>query len=137
MAQNGARHTFNPDVFLGFRIDSEPDGQPEASALGDDNSGPDEDGVVFTSPLVPGSTATVQVRASTTGLLHAWIDFNGNGTWADPGEKIFNGVGVSGGLNNLSFPVPATAKLGVTFARFRYTLQTALVTLLVSWPMAK
>jgi hypothetical protein len=128
LAENGARHTVNPDVFLGSRIDSEPDGQPEPAALGDDlGGGPDEDGVTFTSPLIPGSMATVQVRASTAGLLHAWIDFNRNGSWGDPGEKVFNGTAVSGGFNNLSFNVPATAATGQTFARFRYTLQTALV----------
>jgi hypothetical protein len=127
LAANGARHVYNPDVFLGTRIDTEPDGQPNATATGDDLVGPDEDGVLFTSPIVPGATATVQVRASTTGLLHAWMDFNGNSSWADVGEKIFNGVGVTGGLNNLSFTVPASAKTGATFARFRYTTQSAIL----------
>ena len=127
LADNGAHHVFNPDVFLGFRVDSEPDGMPDPAALGDDLAGPDEDGVVFTSPLVPGSTATVQVRASTAGLLHAWIDFDGNGSWAEATDKIFSGVGLSGGINNLTYNVPASAKIGVTFARFRFSLQTALL----------
>lgn len=127
LVENGARHVFNPDIFLGFRVDAEPDGQRELNALGDDLNGPDEDGVIFTSPLIPGSSAHVQVRASTTGILQAWIDFNGNGSWADPGEKIFNGLGISGGTNNLSFNVPATAKTGLTFSRFRFTQQTAIL----------
>lgn len=127
LAENGARHTFNPDIFLGFRVDAEPDGQPDLNALGDDLNGPDEDGVIFTSPLIPGSPANVQVRVSTTGILHAWVDFNGNGSWADPGEKIFNALGISGGTNNLSFNVPATARTGLTFSRFRFTQQTAVL----------
>lgn len=127
LAANGARHTFSSDIYLGFRVDTEPDGQPEASALGDDLNGPDEDGVTFTSPLIPGVLATVQVRASVTGFLTAWVDFDGNGSWAQANEKIFNAVVISGGVNNLSFTVPATARKGVTFARFRFTTQTSVL----------
>lgn len=127
LSENGARHIFNPDIFLGFRVDAELDGQPDPSATGDDLSGPDEDGVIFASPLVPGTLVNVQVRASTTGILHAWLDFNRDGDWADQGEKIFNGVGLVGGVNNLSFNVPAGAVQGVTFARFRFTQQTAIL----------
>jgi hypothetical protein len=120
---NGARHVFNPDVFLGFRVDAEPDGQPDPNALGDDLNGPDEDGVAFTTPLVPGAPASVQVRASTSGFLNAWIDFDANGSWAEAGEKIFSGTALAGGVNNLSFTVPASAKTGATFARFRFNQQ--------------
>ncbi len=127
LAVNGARHTYSSDIYLGFRVDTEPDGQPEASALGDDLNGPDEDGVTFTSPLIPGVLATVQVRASVTGFLTAWIDFDGNGTWVEANERIFNGLVISGGVNNLSFTVPATARKGITFARFRFTTQTSIL----------
>ena len=121
LADDGARHVFNPDVFLGQRVDSEPDGQPNSSATGDDLNGPDEDGVVFTTQLVPGNIAIVQVTASTRGFLHAWIDFGANGNWGDPGEKIFDALFINGGVTNLAFMVPAGAKGGRTFARFRFT----------------
>lgn len=124
LADNGARHAYSPDIFLGSRVDAEPDGQPDGSALGDDLNGPDEDGVTFTSPLIPGTAVSLQVQASTSGFLNAWIDFDGNGSWADPGEKIFEAKALSGGVNNLTFSVPATAKRGATFARFRFTQQT-------------
>lgn len=122
LADDGARHVFNPDIFLGLRIDSEPDGQPHSFAQGDDlGGGPDEDGVTFTSLMIPGNTATVRVRASTTGFLSAWIDFDVNGSWAEAGEKIFDVRTIAGGTNDLTFNVPASAKGGRTFARFRFT----------------
>ncbi len=124
LSRNGARHRINPDFRLGKLIDPEPDGQPSADALGDDGSPgtpDDEDGVVFLTPVNAGSPVTIEVIASTSGRLDAWVDFNANGSWADAGERIFTGQAVSGGVNNLSFTVPAGAKQGDTFARFRYS----------------
>ncbi|MDP1622124.1 MAG: S8 family peptidase [Bacteroidales bacterium] len=121
LASNGARHT-NTGLRLGVIIDNEPDGQPNASATGDDMNPPtadDEDGVVFTSPLVPGMMASVQVAASAPGMLNAWIDFNQVNIWADAGEFIFQNVPLAAGVNILSFQVPATAVVGFTYARFR------------------
>jgi len=132
LAQDGARHIFNPDVFLGQRIDSENDGQPSTNADGDDNAPAgaldDEDGVVFvTNPLRAGAAAQIQVTASTgIGRLDAWVDFNKNGSWNDTGEQIFNSLTLNAGVNNLTFNVPAGAVLDVTAARFRYSLQGGL-----------
>lgn len=124
-AQSGASHGILPGFYLGAGVDGEANGKPAIRALGDDNSAvDDDDGVTFVTPLLPGQTAAVDVtvhnggRAS--GLLHAWIDFNGDGDWADPGEQIFASRHVVDGLNRLTFPVPAGATLGNTYARFRY-----------------
>ncbi len=128
LINDGARHLINTNVFLGKLIDGEPNGQPDPNALGDDtNKLADEDGVTFTSQLVPGTTASVAVECSTAGFLSAWIDFNGNGFWVDPGDQIFAVLAVGPGINSLTFAVPPTAILGPTFARFRFTTkQTAL-----------
>jgi len=118
----GANHVIVPGYSLGASVDAELDGQPDPCALGDDNDGnDDEDGVVFTTPLIPGQVATVDV---TVGLfpafLNAWIDFNGDGDWADPCEQIFNDEIVFSGLSSLQFQVPASAAGNIdTFARFR------------------
>ena len=121
IASNGARHTIDGVTFLGAGVDAEADGQPDTGALGDDNDGnDDEDGVLFTTALTPGSSAGVNVVASVGGLLNAWIDFNGNGSWADAGDQIFTNQALSPGLNSLTFPVPAGAVSGVTYARFRF-----------------
>jgi len=122
LASNGARHVIVPGFFLGALVDAEPDGQPDATATGDDLANlADEDGVVFTSPLTVGGLATVDVTASAPGLLDAWMDFNADGDWADPGEQIFANQALVAGLNNLSFPVPGGAVVGQTFARFRFS----------------
>lgn len=124
LSVNGARHAKNADFFLGSGVDVEADGLPDASAMGDDlDNADDEDGVTFTSPLIPGNLANVRVVASSTGFLFAWVDFNGNGSWADKGEQIFSGTLLAGGINDLSFGVPADAVTGRTFARFRFTVQ--------------
>lgn len=50
---------------MGALVDAEVDGQSEATAAGDDIANqPDEAGVVLTTPLVPVSTATVDVTVS-------------------------------------------------------------------------
>ena len=125
LKNNGARHRIQKGFQLGRMVDSETDGQPNANATGDDSAPAgmldDEDGVVFKTPLEPGKTASIEVLASETGRLDAWIDFNGNGSWAETGERIFNTLPLTGGVNSLSFTVPSTAKEGQAFARFRFS----------------
>ncbi len=58
MANNGAVHVILPGFKLGVSVDGEQDGTPSADASGD---GADEDGVTFTSPLIPGNNATISV----------------------------------------------------------------------------
>ncbi len=122
LASGGARHTIPPGVtlFLGAAIDHEADGQSTADADGDDTDGSDdEDGVELTSIPVPGGTGDVEVTASAAGLLDAWIDFDGNGSWADAGEQVFTGEPLSAGVNNLVYAVPAGALPNPLVARFR------------------
>ena len=120
-ASNGAQHLLSP-LFLGALVDGEINGQPGPQASGDDVNGitDDEDGVMFSSWVIPGQSATVIVTASAPGFLDAWIDFQGNGNWIDPGEQIFFSLAINAGQNILQFPVPAGALPGfLTFGRFR------------------
>lgn len=120
LANDGARHLVTPGLRLGSLADAESDGRPSAQADGDDTFiSDDEDGVVFTTPLAVGAQATITVTASGAGKLDAWIDFNQDGDWEDPGERIFTGRSVTAGANVLTFDVPPEAVLGRTFARFR------------------
>ncbi len=126
-SNDGARHMSGDRVlFLGSSWDSEPDGQPDANATGDDINNDDEDGVVFTTVLIPGSIAGVNVISSDVGVLSAWIDFNGDGDWSDPGEQIFTNEIMAAGVNSLTFPVPVGAAGGQTFSRFRLSSETGL-----------
>ncbi|MDH3404116.1 MAG: C25 family cysteine peptidase, partial [Acidobacteriota bacterium] len=124
-ASNGPNHeiTTPGNCYLGGPPDSELDGQPNAPALGDDNdlNGDDEDGVLFLTPLIPGRVADIQVASSGACVLNAWIDFNSNGNFADPGELIASNLALVAGNNLLdNVPVPAGAT-GVMAARFRVT----------------
>jgi len=126
LANDGARHLVG-SLYLGAGIDAEPNGQPTAAADGDDNDGnDDEDGIVFTTPWVQGQTATIQVTSSGSGLLNAWADFNGNGSWADAGEQIATDWAVTAGVNTLTVAVPASAVAGTTTLRFRLSSQAGL-----------
>ncbi len=124
---DGACHTIDGLTYLGRGVDAEADGQSDATATGDDASETDdEDGVVFTSDLVPGETVTVEVTASTVGALNAWIDFNGDGDWDDKGEHVFIDTTLMAGVNTLAVSVPADATPGRAFSRWRFSTERGL-----------
>ncbi|MBU1676193.1 hypothetical protein KKA85_10480 [bacterium] len=128
LANNGARHDIDADWYLGAGVDSEPDGQPDPNALGDDNDGnDDEDGVVFNSALIPGLPTTIDVTAQGGGYFYGWIDYDIDGDWADADDEVFLGENVVSGVNTLTFIVPLSASLGTTFARFRLTPLAAVI----------
>jgi hypothetical protein len=120
----GANHLLDGVTYLGASVDAEPDGQPNGDATGDDldilypPSNDDEDGVTFGS-LVQGSTTQITVTASNPGFLNAWLDFNGDGSWA--GEQIFTNQPLAVGANTLIINVPGGAAPGFTYSRFRFT----------------
>lgn len=131
LASNGARHTASTGLCLGSAVDYEADGQPSIDATGDDLSGADdEDGINFTTPLVTGQTASIDVTsvvpAATTAVLNAWIDFDNDGNWDHPGEQILTNQSLTGGLQSFDIAVPSDASLGTTFARFRISSDTGL-----------
>ncbi len=106
-------------------------------------SGDDEDGVTFTSQSNPqglfNASLTTQVDVTVTGegVLEAWIDFNADGDWDDPGELVIspdlpfegtvNPAFFGEGTTTRTFPIgipETTAKLlagqsANTYARFR------------------
>lgn len=120
LQNDGARHKLGSGLFLGSTVDREFDGQPTATANGDDTAGApdDEDGVILPE-LVRGTTAHAAVTASLAGKLDAWVDFNGDGDWNDPGEQIATSLALNAGSNDVAFLVPAGATTGTTFVRFR------------------
>ena len=122
MANKGAQHVIVSGYHLGNIIDDESDGQPDQSATGDDTADSnDDDGIVFLTDLIPGEIAGINVTASGSGYLDAWIDFNGNGSWADAGEQVLTYLLIGPGSNMLNFNIPVTSITGNTFARFRFS----------------
>jgi hypothetical protein len=118
-ASDGARHEVGGPT-LGLTIDSEADGANSSLAAGD---GADEDGVVFGAVNAGRTDASVIVKvrnAALGGRVDAWVDFNGNGSWSDPGEQIVNSAAVTNTTDRrFTFSVPADAVLGTTYARVR------------------
>ncbi len=122
LANDGARHQIVANApRLGVSIDAESDGLPSPTALGDDNDGSpgDEDGVAIPT-LIAGSTIAIPVEVSVAGgKLDAWVDFNQDGIWGNPEERVANDLAVGVGVTMVMVSVPADAATGKTVARFR------------------
>ncbi|MCB9938905.1 MAG: VCBS repeat-containing protein [Planctomycetaceae bacterium] len=118
IAERGASHIIGGPR-LGSAVDAEPDGQPQSDANGD-ASGPNDDGIVFgnLSAGQPGQANVVVTGAD--GRLDAWIDFNRDGDWDDPGEQIAMDYLVRVGSGRwFTFDIPEDAAGLPTYARFR------------------
>ncbi|MCA9065544.1 MAG: hypothetical protein KDA96_20895, partial [Planctomycetaceae bacterium] len=111
---------------LGSLRDAESGPAPNAHATGDDGSGvDDEDGVVFIGEFEIGGTGMVDVDVQLfSGYLSAWIDF-GQDQLLSPynppfaTDQIILNQFVSPGTHRFYFQIPANAKPGTTYARFR------------------
>ena len=142
---NGPSHVLSGVAFMGKCVDAEGNGQPNSGATGDDGNATtprlgacaslndDEDGVTF-GTLTAGAngTANVDMSAFNTSaqvcFLNAWIDFNGNGSFADAGDQIASNLQMIGGptLNAVTFPIPSVVTSTPTGARFRCSTQSNL-----------
>jgi hypothetical protein len=121
---NGAMHEIIPGIYLGAGVDDEPDGQPDDNATGDDFAGSDdEDGVVWPALLAPGSLNQCEITVAWPGYLSAWIDFNSNLSWDDPGEKVFYDVPLRTGTTRLVFEVPGGIDASPVPARVRFSTE--------------
>ena len=120
-ANDGARHALGSGLFLGSGVDVDTDGQPNATATGDDtvDGNDDEDGLTPSSTLVPGQTATFAIESSGAGFVDGWIDINGDGMWTHPDEHFLESVPVAAGSNDFAELVPANSPFGPTFIRIR------------------
>lgn len=120
-SDNGARHQ-PVGIRLGELRDVESDATTSGSADGDDTDGSDdEDGVTF-GRLVRGrsGTVTLDIRdAGSGGFADAWVDFNGDADWNDPGEQVLTAESVANGFHEFSFHVPFDAVPGNTASRVR------------------
>lgn len=120
-----ARHALTNDLKLGATVDSEADGQPTANASGD---GADEDGVLFPAALTVCAPNAITVNASADGVLNAWIDYAGNGDFADFDDQAITALPISPGSHEVTIAVPCApvALGGAVMARFRLSSEAAL-----------
>ncbi len=113
-------NTASTNLRLGALVDTEYAATTNATATGDDLNGVDDEDGVTLPALTAGAPATIPVVASNnTGAaayLNAWIDYNNNGVFTDPGEQIATNTAVATGLTNstlnISVTVPAGALTG-------------------------
>lgn len=121
LTEDGARHEAI-GMLLGTLRDTEADGVPSMAADGD---GADDDGVDIGSLRVGQASAILTVTVTGTWggthYLNGWIDFDSDGAWGGPLEKIVDMQLASTGTYEFTFSVPATAAVGTTYARFRLT----------------
>jgi len=121
-ADNGASHT-DTGPLLGTSRDTELDGQPTDGADGDDTVGTDDEDGVDVGPLQVGrldESAAVTVSNAPAGArLDAWIDFNADGSWGGPFERIAHNIAVVNGVTTFDFDVPSWAVAGTNASRFR------------------
>ncbi|MEO1133824.1 MAG: GEVED domain-containing protein [Cyanobacteria bacterium J06639_1] len=137
IAYGEATHFLASDLNLGATRDGDLNPIANATATGDDV---DDDGVELGGTnlqgesLIAGSSLTLDINTQGTGVLNAWIDWNGDGDFADTGEQIAldateNGTGDSdtgaAGIQ-LNVAVPSGARVGNTFARFRFSTNAGL-----------
>lgn len=122
LASDGARHRLSP-LFLGSSVDADDDGQPNATATGDDidAAANDEDGVLFGDLTIGSTEATLELVVSQqhVGLVNAFVDFNQDGDFYDDAEQIVADELIEAVSEKISFVVPDTARSGVTYARVR------------------
>lgn len=92
-------------------------------------SGDSDDGVTLPN-LFRGVATSISVPVAGPGKLSAWIDYNGDGDFADPGEQVASsavdgGSGDSDGAANgtivLAVTPPSNAATSPTIARFRFS----------------
>ncbi|MBR9814373.1 hypothetical protein GYB61_11025, partial [bacterium] len=121
-ANDGARHTVGA-LFLGTAIDSDDDGQPNATATGDDIDAAtnDEDGVTFDNLVIGSDNASLSVVVSqaNVGQVNAFVDFDQSNGFGVPSEQVVTNELIDTLAETITFAIPQTAATGDTFARVR------------------
>jgi|GEM_PF-2202213 len=113
LADNGPYHIIDSALTLGAEVDPDVDAFPGADALGDDEDGLDDEDGVMLPHFYRGDTIelefTVKNETTSDAYLALFADWNGNGSFADSGERweknVFPDVGVQ--VVSLSINVPA------------------------------
>ncbi|WP_206201759.1 choice-of-anchor L domain-containing protein, partial [Thermus tengchongensis] len=135
LAQNGASHDLDPDLWIGpTPPDHELDGQPTAGADGDDANGANDEDTFSANPLPPltihATSYSIQVpvqnRTGRPGVLAGWIDFNRNGVF-DPGERAVANVPSTAGTQVVTLTWSGLSGLvaGPTYLRLRLSTDMA------------
>lgn len=116
LADNGARHgAANSELYLGATVSYEADAGLVVVDSIDDN-----DGVQLLTDLQVGQGALLQIIASNSGFVSAWIDLDGDGEFASD-EAIISDLAVSAGVNLTGITIPNNAVAGDSWMRLRFS----------------
>jgi GEVED domain/SdrD B-like domain len=127
-------HTIVSGIRLGASVDADAGLLNSSNATGDDTNGNDDEDGVTIPTLTQGQSATISVNVNQvtagTGRLQGWIDWNGDGDFADAGEQIATNLQLAAGTTG-TISVPVTVPAGAitsapTFARFRWSTNAGL-----------
>ncbi|HMT93856.1 SdrD B-like domain-containing protein [uncultured Thiothrix sp.] len=129
-------HTIVSGIRLGATApDGETAAQPSIGANLDDTTGTDDEDGITLPALTQGQTTTITTTVvGAGGYLQGWIDWNGDGDFADSGEQVATNIqdNLVGDTNNVlgtiafSVAVPANAVTTPTYARFRWSTTISL-----------
>jgi len=113
------------DLSVGLQLGTANDGDDGPRANADASGDLGDDGITsFPTLLVSATDYTIpesNIIATGTGTLHAWIDFDGNGTFAPTEYATAQVTGGSVEAGGLSWTGQSTLNATNTFARFRLT----------------
>jgi GH25 family lysozyme M1 (1,4-beta-N-acetylmuramidase) len=110
-------NTASTNLRLGALVDTEYASTRNVTATGDDVTGNDDEDAVTIPTMTAGAPATIPVTVTNntgaSAFLNAWIDYNDNGVFGDPGEQITTNSPIANlstnAVSNLNITVPATA----------------------------
>ncbi|MGB5725102.1 MAG: GEVED domain-containing protein [Parasphingorhabdus sp.] len=123
-------HDIVAGILLGSVNTTETSSYNSPTAVGDTG----DDGVTFSAMTQGQSTTHTSLVSGSGGRLQAWVDWNGDGDFADAGEQIATNIQDNGpgdtnpsiGSIGLAINVPITATTNPTIARFRWSTQSNL-----------
>lgn len=114
-----ADHTITSGVQLGTTVTTEEVAYDTATADGDQ-----DDGITLPATFLQGNSHTITATvAGANGYLQGWIDWNGDGDFADSGEQIITNkedLSATGQITT-TLQVPTDSIKGITYARFRWS----------------
>ncbi|WP_157593857.1 GEVED domain-containing protein [Rubripirellula obstinata] len=124
LASDGARHAAVGPI-LGTLRDVDEDARAPLNGTSDN-----DDGVMFGAIGVNASMAAVNIDVSNAideeAKVDAWIDFNRDGDFEDPGENVLQNVTVNNGMQTLNFFLPNSLTVGENYARVRLSSEGGL-----------
>ncbi|WP_146152308.1 GEVED domain-containing protein [Photobacterium phosphoreum] len=124
---DGARHVIEglegdiDNLVLGSGKDIDLDGQPDASALGDDNDAEgDDETLVIPTNITAGTAESIDfVVAGGSGFINVWVDADIDNSFTTDGEHVLQDVAVAAGSNPLDVIAPYMGNSGNTIMRVR------------------